>query len=216
MKNKQNNLTEIVFIIDRSGSMGGLESDTIGGYNSFLERQKKEGTAVVSTVLFSNDSFVLHDRVPLEKVEPMTEADYITGGCTALLDATGDAVKHIRNVHKYARKEDVPAHTIFVIITDGMENASRRYSYSAVKKLIGQCTENGWEFLFLGANMDAVEAAAKVGIQEDRAVRYRSDSAGTRLNYESVGNAVRMMCMSAGRINGDWKADIEEDYKNRS
>ena len=154
-------LTEIVFILDRSGSMGGLEADTIGGFNSMLLKQKKErGEAYVSTVLFDNTCDVLHDRLPIEKVEPITEKDYYVRGCTALIDAIGGAVEHIRNIHKYARKEDVPEHTIFIITTDGMENASRRYTGDKVKRMIEEQKQKGWEFIFLGANIDAVQTAA--------------------------------------------------------
>ena len=170
------NLTEIVFILDRSGSMSGLETDTIGGFNSMIEKQKKEnGEALISTVLFDNVSEVIHDRVPVQKVEPMTDRDYSVRGCTALLDAIGGAIHHIGNVHKYARKEDVPEHTLFVITTDGMENTSRRYDSEKVKKMIERQKEKyGWEFLFLGANIDAVETAKHFGIGADRAVNYLS------------------------------------------
>ena len=180
------NMTEIVFILDRSGSMSGLETDTIGGFNSMIEKQKKEnGEALISTVLFDNVSEVIHDRVPVQKVEPMTDRDYSVRGCTALLDAIGGAIHHIGNVHKYARKEDVPEHTLFVITTDGMENASRRYDSEKVKKMIERQKEKyGWEFLFLGANIDAVETAKHFGIGADRAVNYHSDHEGTQLNYE--------------------------------
>ena len=211
-----NNLTEIVFILDRSGSMAGLEDDTIGGFNAMVEKQKKgEGEALVSTVLFSDDSWVLYDRVPLEKVEPMTERQYQVGGCTALLDAIGGAVHHIANVHKYAREEDRPGKTIFVITTDGMENASRAYDYNEVQRMVKHEQEKyGWEFLFLGANMDAISAARSFGIRADRAVRYRRDSAGTRLNYEVVGETI---CRYRGKreISADWSAPIEADVKQR-
>ncbi len=187
-----NNLTEIVFILDRSGSMAGLEDDTVGGFNAMVEKQKKEpGEAIVSAVLFSDDSAVLYDRVTLRKIEPMTDAQYRVGGCTALLDAIGGAVRHIANVHKYAREEDRPGKTIFVITTDGMENASRRYSYDEVQRMVKHEQEKyGWEFLFLGANMDAISAARSFGIRADRAVRYARDGFGTRLNYEVVGAAL--------------------------
>ena len=185
------NLTELVFILDRSGSMQGLEGDTIGGFNAMIEKQKKEpGEAFVSTVLFDDRSEVLHDRVSLEKVRPITEKEYYVRGCTALLDAIGGAIHHIGNIHKYARPEDVPEHTLFVITTDGMENASRRYSAQRVKEMIQHQKEKyGWEFLFLGANIDAVETAGHLGIAPDRAVNYHCDSEGTRLNYEVVGQA---------------------------
>ena len=211
-----NNLTEIVFILDRSGSMAGLESDTIGGFNAMVEKQKKgEGEALVSAVLFSDSSHVLYDRVPLEKIEPMTEQQYQVGGCTALLDAIGGAVHHIANVHKYAREEDRPEKTIFVITTDGMENASRVYTYDKVQRMVKHEQEKyGWEFLFLGANMDAISAARSFGIREDRAVRYRCDSAGTMLNYEVVGETIRRF-RGKKIIETDWCAPIAEDYKKR-
>ena len=211
----KNDLTELVFILDRSGSMGGLESDTVGGFNAMLRKQKEgEGKALVTTVLFDNGQQRLHDRLPLEEVPPMTGADYAVGGCTALLDAIGDAVKHIGSIHKYARKEDVPEHTMFVITTDGMENASRRYSSSEVKKLIERQKEKGWEFLFLGANIDAVETAKTFGIREDRAVNYKADSAGTRLNFQVLAEAVSQVRQSRPLASG-WKARIDEDYQSR-
>ena len=211
------NWTEMVFILDKSGSMSGLEEDTIGGFNGMIERQKKEdGGALVSTVLFSNTSRVIHDRVDIRKVEPMTERDYYVGGCTALIDAIGDAIHHIALVHKYAREEDVPEHTVFVITTDGMENASRRYSSDEVKAMVKREKEQyGWEFLFLGANIDAVETAARFGIAEDRAVTYRNDPIGQALNYESVSEAVRCVRRSAP-LTRAWKNRIEEDYRNRT
>ena len=210
------NLTEIVFILDRSGSMAGLEDDTIGGFNALVEKQKKEeGEALFSTVLFSNESTVLYDRVDIKKVEPMTEQQYRVGGCTALLDAIGGAVHHIANVHKYAREEDRPAKTLFVITTDGMENASRAYSYDEVQRMVKHEQETyGWEFLFLGANMDAISAARSFGIRPDRAVRYKCDSAGTQLNYRAVNDAVS--CLRHEReIRRDWSAPIEADYRKR-
>ena len=178
------NLTELVMILDRSGSMGGLESDTIGGYNSMLQRQREaEGEVLVSTVLFDNESEVLHDRIPLREMRPMTEKEYFVRGCTALLDAIGGAIHHIGNVHRYAREEDRPEKTIFVITTDGMENASSRYSYEKVRRMVEQKKEkDGWEFLFLGANMDAIETAGRFDIAPDRAANYNSDSMGTALN----------------------------------
>ena len=212
----KNDLTELVFILDRSGSMQGLEKDTIGGFNSMIERQKyAEGSAFISTVLFDHESVVLHDRVPLDKVAPMTEKDYTVRGCTALLDAIGSTVQHIGNIHKYARPEDVPAHTLFVITTDGMENASRRYSSDEVKKMIERQKEKyGWEFLFLGANIDAVETAKHFGISEDRAVNFRCDAAGTKVNYETVAEAA--VAVRSGRaLSRKWKQKIEEDYQSR-
>lgn len=210
------NLTELVFILDRSGSMCGLEADTIGGFNAMIEKQKKaDGEAFISTVLFDNFSEVIHDRADIRNVKLMTADDYTVRGCTALLDAVGGAIHHIGNVHKYARDEDVPEHTLFVITTDGMENASRRYSAEEVKKMIERQKEKyGWEFLFLGANMDAVETAGRFGIKEDRAVTYQCDSAGTRLNYEAVSDAISAVRCSAP-LGAQWKQRIEEDCKKR-
>ena len=209
-------LTELVFIIDRSGSMSGLESDTIGGFNSMIRKQKQaEGEALISTVLFDNVSEVLHDRVNVKESQPMTEHDYTVRGTTALLDAIGGAIHHIGNVHKYARQEDVPEHTMFVITTDGMENASRYYSSEKVKKMIErQKVKYGWEFLFLGANIDAVETASHFGIGADRAVNYNCDSEGTALNYEVVSDAICSVRCSAP-LKSDWKKRIDEDYKTR-
>lgn len=211
------NLTELVFILDRSGSMCGLESDTIGGFNSMIEKQKKtEGEALVSTVLFDHESKVLHDRIDIRRIRPMTEEDYCVRGCTALLDALGDAIRHISNIHKYARREDIPEHTLFVITTDGMENASRRYTGSRVRKMVErQKSRYGWEFLFLGANIDAVETARQFGIREDRAVNYRSDHQGTRLNFEVLGQAISCVRCSAP-LQADWKKEIEEDFRSRT
>lgn len=211
---KKNNVTEIVFILDRSGSMAGLEGDTIGGFNAMLEQQKKQaGDGYVSTVLFDNTSRVLHDRVRLAEVPPMTEADYTVRGCTALLDAVGDAIRHIGNIHKYARPEDVPAHTLFVITTDGMENASRRYDAATVRRMIARQKERyGWEFLFIGANIDAVKAAAQVGIDENRAVNYRADGRGTRVVYDTVGMAVSRLRQCAP-LEDDWSQPIEADNR---
>ena len=210
------NLTELVFILDRSGSMCGLEKDTVGGFNSMIEKQKKEeGEAYVSAVLFSNDSEVLYDRVPVEKVEPMTERQYSVGGCTALLDAIGDAIHHIGNVHKYAREEDVPEHTVFVITTDGMENASCRYTAEDVKRKIERQKEKyGWEFLFLAANIDAVETAGRFGIASDRAVDYQADGAGTELNFRVLSETITKVRKSMP-IEAGWKQEIEQDYRKR-
>ena len=211
------NLTELVMILDRSGSMGGLESDTIGGYNSMLKKQREaEGEVLVSTVLFDDRTEVLYDRVPLEKLPQMTEKEYYVRGCTGLLDAVGGAVRHIGNVHKYAREEDRPEKTIFVITTDGLENASREYSYDRVKKMVERQKEKyGWEFLFLGANIDAIETAGRFGITADRAANYHSDRKGTALNYEVLADAVCEMRVSAAPISAKWKKRIDEDYKNR-
>ena len=210
------NLTEIVFILDRSGSMAGLEDDTIGGFNAMVEKQKKgPGEVIVSAVLFSDGCQVLYDRVELGKIEPMTEQQYQVGGCTALVDAIGGAIHHIGNVHKYAREEDVPEHTVFIITTDGMENASHRYSSDEVKAMVQRQKEKyGWEFLFLGANIDAVETAARMGIGQDRAVNFHNDEIGVKLNYQTVGEAVCSVRRSAP-LGADWKSSIEKDYKSR-
>ena len=211
------NLTELVMILDRSGSMGGLESDTIGGYNNMLKKQREtEGDVLVSTVLFDDDSEVLYDRVPLSKMPKMTEKEYDVRGCTALLDAVGGAIHHIGNVHKYARKEDRPEKTIFVITTDGLENASREYTYERVKKMVERQKEKyGWEFLFLGANIDAIETAGRFGISADRAANYHSDHQGTVLNYEVLGETVCEMRLSSAPIGEGWKKRIDEDYHRR-
>ena len=210
------NLTEIVFILDRSGSMSGLEADTIGGFNSMIAKQKKAGgEALISTVLFDNHSEVIHDRVNIRDIRPMTDEEYSVRGCTALLDAIGGAIHHIGNLHKYARPEDVPEHTMFIITTDGMENASHIYTSNKVKKMIERQKEKyGWEFLFLGANIDAVETARNFGIGEDRAVNYRSDSAGTALNYEVISDAISAVRRSAPLTSG-WKRRIDEDFSSR-
>ena len=209
-------MTELVFILDRSGSMSGLERDTIGGFNSMIEKQKKEaGEAVVSTVLFDNESVVIHDRLPLSKVPHMTEEEYFTRGCTALLDALGGAIHHIGNVHKYARKEDVPEKTMFIITTDGYENASRRYDYEKVRKMIERQKEKyGWEFLFLGANIDAAAEAKRLGIDADRAVNYKCDEEGTALNYEVISDAVCAV-RACKPLSANWKKRIDEDVQAR-
>ena len=213
---KKNNITELVFIIDRSGSMSGLEKDTIGGFNSMIEKQRKEeGECYVSTVLFDHETKVLHDRVKLSEIRPMTEEDYTVRGTTALIDALGGAIHHIGNVHKYARPEDVPAHTMFVITTDGMENASRRYTSDQVKQKIERQKEKyGWEFIFIGANIDAVETAARYGIGAERAVNYHADGKGTEMLFKSVSKAVGNM-RSCEPISNDWRKDIDEDFENR-
>ena len=211
------NATELVMILDRSGSMSGLESDTIGGYNGMLRKQREAGgEVIVSTVLFDDRSEVLYDRVPLPEMPQMTEKEYYVRGCTALLDAVGGAIHHIGNVHKYMREEDRPQKTIFVITTDGMENASHEYSYERVKEMVERQKEKyGWEFLFLGANIDAIRAASRFGISEDRAANYNSDRIGTALNYEVLADTVCAMRASPAPIGADWKKRIEEDYKNR-
>ena len=218
MKNTENknNITELVFILDRSGSMAGLEDDTIGGFNAMVEKQKKQdGLCYVSTVLFANESRVIHDRVRLEEVRPMTRDDYTVGGCTALIDAIGNAIHHIGSIHKYARAEDVPAHTVFVITTDGMENASRRYSADDVRRRIEQQKEQyGWEFLFIGANIDAVQTASRFGIHADRAVNYHADRRGTQVLYDCVSKAVGSIRANAP-MKASWSEDIEADFKAR-
>ena len=209
-------LTELVFILDRSGSMHGMENDTIGGFNSMLEKQQKlSGSAYVSTVLFDNEITIVHDRKDISAVRPMTENDYSPRGTTSLLDAIGSTVHHIGNIHRYARHEDVPENTVFVIITDGKENSSRIYTADRVKKMIEKAKNDfNWEFLFLGANIDAVETASHFGIEADHAVTYRSDHIGTRLNYEVVNEAVSSF-RSSSSIPHEWKRSIEDDKKRR-
>lgn len=213
----KNNMTELVFILDRSGSMNGLEGDTIGGFNSLIEKQKKvDGKCYVTTVLFDDQIETLHDRADLSEIRPMTDRDYSVRGCTALLDALGGTIRHIAQIHKYARPEDVPEHTTFVIMTDGMENASRRFDSDTVKKMIGHEKEKyGWEFLFLAANIDAVETAAKMGIGADRAVDYMADGIGTKLAFSAVAETV--CAQRAGSpIRACWKKSLEEDYSRRN
>ena len=216
------NLTEIVFILDRSGSMSGLERDTIGGYNSLIEKQKREeGEAIISTVLFDDQCEVLHDRKNIESIQPLTDRDYYVRGCTALLDAVGGAIHHIGNVHKYARVEDRPDKTLFIITTDGMENSSRRYTYEKVKRMVERQKEKyGWEFLFLGANIDAAKEADRFGIGRDRAVDYHADHEGTAINYNVLSKAVSRVrkCASAECMEDalcEWDEDIRVDYKRR-
>ena len=217
-------LTEIVFILDRSGSMSGLESDTIGGYNSMIEKQKnEEGEALISTVLFDGQTYVLHDRVPLDKISPITEKEYYVRGSTALLDAVGGAIHHIGNVHKYAREEDVPEKTLFIITTDGMENSSRQYSYDKVKKMIEKQKEKyHWEFIFLGANIDAVGVADRFGVDRQHAVRYECDSAGTALNFQVMNKMVSCArsaksakAMNEAFCSEEMLDEVREDYKRR-
>lgn len=214
--NKTNNRVEVVFIMDRSGSMAGLEADTIGGFNSMLEKQKKEADNIIwSTVLFDHVSEVVHDRVPVDKVKELDENTYYVRGCTALLDAVGGAIHHIGNVHKYARKEDVPEKTLFVITTDGMENASVIYGYEDVKRMITRQQERyGWEFIFLGANIDAVEAAGRIGIREERAARFHNDEVGIAKNFAVVSESVSMMSVGCA-LKEDVLDEVREDYKSR-
>lgn len=204
-------LTELVFILDSSGSMSGMEADTVGGFNAMLAKQKAlEGEAYVSTVLFNSRSTMLHDRVALGKIEPMTEQQYQVGGCTALLDAIGEAINHIANIHKYARKEDVPEHTIFIITTDGMENASTKYSSWQIKSMIEkQEQENGWEFLFVAANIDAVETADQIGIRPERAANYTQSSEGTQKMYAAFSIAVNKIRCCEDLNNEEWKKELK-------
>ncbi len=208
--NAGNGITELVFVLDRSGSMSGLESDTVGGFNSVIDEQrKKEGKVYVSTVLFNHESFVLHDRVDIDKIKKMELSDFVVGGSTALIDALGGAVHHIGNVHKYARGEDVPENTVFVIMTDGMENASRIYTSSRVKEMIErQQKKYGWDFLFMGANIDAVETARSYGIGRKGAVQFESDSIGHQMNYRAVAKAVSSK-RSSGSIDASWADEIK-------
>ena len=217
-------LTEIVYILDRSGSMSGLEADTIGGFNSMIEKQKETGEkAYVSTVLFDDRTEVIHDRVPIEKVDKITNKEYFVRGSTALLDAVGGAIKHIINIHKYAREEDRPDKTIFVITTDGMENASMNYNYKQVKKMIEkEQKEYGWEFIFIGANIDACAEAERFGIRKERAVNYIHDDIGTKLIYEGVSQAMcaameadSPMAMEENLSKNKWKKEIVFDYLKR-
>ncbi len=217
MANNENkkNITELVFILDRSGSMGGLEDDTIGGFNSMIDRQRaEEADAFVTTVLFDNVSETVHDREKLSDVKPMTRKEYFVRGCTALLDAVGDTIVHISDIHKYARPEDVPERTLFVITTDGMENASRRYTAPAVKKLVEEKKAGGWEFIFIGANIDSVECASNYGIAPEYAVNYHADKKGTAKIYDAVGKAVGC-AMRRAPLDAAWREDADEDFNSR-
>ena len=209
-------MTELVFLLDNSGSMHGLEQDTIGGFNSMIEKQKKEpGETLVSVVTFNHSTRVIYDRVPLEQIPPMTDRDYRTGGSTALLDALGGAMKHIRSLHKSMPEETRPEKTVFVITTDGMENASRNYTRDQVRQKIEKHQKkHGWEFIFMGANMDAVQEAARYGIDERHSVTYAADAKGTALNYDVLDEAISEL--RAGRkLNENWKSRIERDVKER-
>lgn len=225
-------MTEIVFILDRSGSMSGLESDTIGGFNAMIEKQRAEteDDAVVSTVLFDHESIVLHDRVPLADIKPLTRKDYEVRGSTALLDAVGDAVKHIRNIHKYAREEDRPQKTLFIITTDGMENSSVKFSYEEIKETIERQKELGWEFIFLGANIDAAEVAEHIGIDARRAVNYHADHMGTAHVFGAVSRFISSSrrrrrfdsdpsrpneALMSEEVDDTWREDIDKDFNDR-
>ena len=210
MTKTNNNTTEMVFILDRSGSMSGLEGDTIGGFNATIEKQKRlDGKAFVTNVLFDNVSETLHDRVPLEKIMPMTGNDYFVRGCTALLDAVGMAIEHIETIHKYIREEDVPEHTVFVITTDGYENASQKFDSNTVKRMVKEKTDKcGWEFIFLGANIDAVKTAGGLGIKADNAANYTASGDGVASTYEAMDEAIH--CLRANRARpSDWKSRIK-------
>ena len=209
-------LTELVFILDRSGSMTGLEADTIGGFNSMIEKQKREkGECLVSLVLFDHNMEVILDRTPIEQVKPLTEREYYTRGNTALIDAMGGAIHHIGNVHKYAREEDVPEKTVFVITTDGMENASHVYTADKVREMVKHKQDKyGWEFLFLGANIDAVETARRYGLREGHAVRFHNDKEGVKLNYEVVSDTIAHV-RTMKEVPVGWLNEIDMDYKGR-
>ena len=212
----KNNITELVFILDRSGSMSGLENDTIGGFNAMIEKQRGiEGECLVTTILFDNESVTLHDRISLDETPKMTRDDYTVRGSTALIDALGAAIEHIEKIHKYARKDDVPSQTMFVITTDGQENSSHIFTSKMVKQMIEKKKKLGWEFLFIGANIDAVSTAADYGISADRAVNYHADGEGTRVVYDAVASAVRhARCRRP--LSADWSAEIDKDYRRRS
>ena len=209
-------LTELVFILDRSGSMAGLESDTIGGYNATLARQRNEpGEAIVTTVLFDDQYELLHDRIPIKGVEPIDDKMYFVRGCTALLDAIGKTIHKIGNVQKHTADSERAEKVCFVITTDGMENASREYTYDIVRKMVErQKSQFGWEFIFLGANIDAVATAARFGIDKSRTANYVSDPIGTQMNYEAINKAVTMF-RNFNDISEDWKQEVEEDHRKR-
>ena len=211
----ENNILELVFILDRSGSMGGLEKDTVGGFNSMIEKQKQlEGKVFVSTVLFNHKYKLLHDRKLIDEIVPMKESEYETDGWTALLDAVGNSITHISNIHKYLRKEDVPSKVMFVITTDGLENASNEFNKKTVKKMIEDKQREGWEFLFVGANIDAVETAEDYGINTENAVNYHADTEGTDVLYKTVSSAVENL-QKTGKINNNWSLNIKKDFEKR-
>jgi len=216
---KKSNLTEVVFILDRSGSMESLEEDTIGGFNSMIQKQKKENVnALVTTVLFDDEIDILHDRVQISDIPKLTSKEYYARGTTALLDAIGSTIKHISNIHKYARKSDIPEKTLFVITTDGYENASKHYTIKKIKSMVEtQKSEYGWNFLFLGANIDAIESASKIGIDGDYAANIIADKKGTNILYQSVSDAVCCCCKAPSLdLPKNWKKKIDEDYKKRN
>jgi len=210
------NLTELVFILDRSGSMSGLESDTIGGYNALLKKQREEpGEAIITTVLFDDNYELLHDRINVKGIRPITEKEYFVCGCTALLDAIGKTINKIGNVQRNTSGPERADKVMFVITTDGMENASKEFNYAKIKKMVEwQKEKYGWEFIFIGANIDAISTAAKFGISSDRAANYNADGEGTRLNYEAVSHVVSEVRASRP-ISESWKADIEDDFSRR-
>ncbi len=211
------NISELVFILDKSGSMSGLESDTIGGYNAMLKKQQEEpGEAIVTTVLFDDNYELLHDRINIKGICPITEKEYFVGGCTALLDAIGKTIHKIGNVQRHTGEKQRADKVMFVITTDGMENASREYTPEKIKEMVERQKEKyGWEFIFLGANIDAISTAARFGISADRAANYHADSAGTRLNYEAVSHAVSELRASRP-ITDSWKDEIDEDFARRN
>lgn len=213
------NLTELVFLLDRSGSMCGMELDTIGGFNTVLRKNKEaEGDAFVSVVLFDHESEVLIDRRPIAEVENLTEDDYWVRGTTALLDAVGKSVKFIDRVHRYLPDEHKPEKAVFVITTDGYENASREFTYERVKRLIDKKQKEGWEFLFLGANIDAAKEAGRLGIAPDRAAKYVNDAHGADVMYAAVADAtccLREQATSAPRMGGTWKSEVDRDTRKR-
>ena len=209
-------MTEIIFILDRSGSMEGLEADTIGGFNSMMRKQASEpGDALVSTLLFDNDVEVIHDRLNIKDVPEITSKEYYVRGCTALLDAVGGAIKHISMIHKYARKEDIPEKTLFIITTDGMENASRLYSYDDVRSMVEhQKSKHGWEFIFLGANIDAATEASRYGIDSSMAVNYNCDSEGVGISFKVMEDVVRSY-RNTCEAPKNWRKRIDYDFKSR-
>lgn len=209
-------LTELVFILDKSGSMSGLESDTIGGFNSMLEKQKKEsGNAIVTTVLFDNNYCLLHDRIDIKGIKPITGKEYFVEGSTALLDAVGMTINKISNAHKNTSEDECPEKTLFVIITDGMENSSVEYSYKKVKAMVEiQKSEYYWEFIFLGANIDAAETAGRFGVDVDRAINYHADSEGLKASYSAVTSAVSEMRLKKN-LSNKWRKNVDKDFNNR-